>query len=174
MRTTPLYRASGSRRPLAPDAVYALIAAVTLGMGLSVYLFARPPLELLPFAWNSRVGAWLGPLGGVLPEFLHVFAFILLTAAVVPEPSRLVSICGFWLGIETFFELGQHPSLAPSIAAAVPQWFEQLPVFDRTASYFLHGTFDPWDVVTMVLGTLAAYLTLTWIAQRNPHHAPNT
>lgn len=174
MRTTSLRRVSGSRRPLGPDAVYALIAAVALAMGVSVYLFARPPLDLLPFSWNLFTGAGLRPLSGVLPEFLHVFAFILLTAAVVRGPPRVIPICVFWVGIETFFELGQHPSLAPYITAAVPQWFEQLPVLDRTASYFLHGTFDPWDVVTTVLGTLAAYFMLTWIAQRNAHHAPKT
>lgn len=172
MRTTPIRRGSGSRRPLGPEDTYALIAAVAFGMGISVYLFTRPPLALLPFAWNTRAGAWLGPLGGVLPEFFHVFAFILLTAAVVPGPPRVIAICGFWLGIETFFELGQHPVLTPAITSALPTWFEQLPILDHTTSYFLHGTFDPWDVVTMVLGTLAAYFTLTWIAQS--HHAPKT
>lgn len=122
-------------------------------------MLARYPesVYFLPAVWGSGRAAWFGPLGGALPEFLHVFAFILLTAAVVPGPPRLLLICGFWLGIESFFELGQHPTLAPAIAAALPTWLEQVPVLDRTASYFLHGTFDSWDLMAIALGVLAAY-----------------
>lgn len=160
MRTPPSHWASGSRRPVGPDAVYALIAAVALGMGMSVYVLARPPIDLLPFSWNLQAGVGLGLLGGVLPEFVHIFAFILLTAAVAPGPPRLIAICVFWLGIEILFELGQHPALAPVIGSALPTWLEQLRILDHTASYFLHGTFDPWDLVAIALGTLAAYAVI--------------
>lgn len=160
MRTTPTHWVSGSRRPHGPDTVYALIAAAALGMGILVYLFARPPIELLPFSWHFRPGPWSGSLTGVLPEFLHVFAFILLTAAVVRRPPRPVSICAFWLGTETLFEVGQHPLLAPYMAETLPTWLGQLPILSRTANYFLQGTFDPWDFVAIALGTLAAYAVI--------------
>lgn len=163
MRTTPIFKgASGSHRPARPDAVYTLIGAVAISTGVLVYLLDRSPASVyfLPALSNISHTAWFGPLGGVLPDFLHVFAFILLTAAVVPGPPRIVSICLFWLGIEALFEIGQHPALAPAIAAALPTWLEHFPILDRTAGYFLHGTFDWGDIVAIALGALTAYAVI--------------
>ena len=162
MRTMPALKGvSGSRRPVRPDAVYALIGAVAISTGVLIYLLDRSPTSVffLPALWHGRHVAWF-PLGGVLPEFLHVFAFILLTAAVVPGPPRPIAICGVWLAIEALFEIGQHPGLAPAIAAALPGWLEQIPVLDRSASYFLHGTFDWGDLVAIALGVLTAYAVI--------------
>lgn len=175
MRATPVLRgASGSRRPAGPDVVYALIAAAALGAGSLVYLLDRSPgnVYFLPLAWGSGYGSWFGALSGVLPAFLHVYAFILLTAAVVSARARVLSICLFWLGIDTLFELGQHATLAPALAAALPARFEQIPMLERSVGYFLHGTFDPWDLTAILVGTLAAYCTLTLISRRHARHAP--
>lgn len=128
MRTRPTLKgASGSPRPARPDAVYAPIGAVAISAGVLIYLLDRSPenIYFLPVLWDSRHAAWFGPLTGVLPEFLHVFAFIRLTAAVVPGLLRPISICGFWLGIETLFQSGQHAALAPAIATARSMWLEQ-------------------------------------------------
>jgi hypothetical protein len=78
MRTSPILKgASGSHRPVRPDAVYALIGAVAISTGVLIYLLDRSPesVYFLPAVWHSHHAAWFGPLGGVLPQFLHVFAF---------------------------------------------------------------------------------------------------
>ncbi len=31
---------------------------------------------------------------------------------------------------------------------------------NHTADYFVYGTFDPWDLVAISVGTLAAYLVI--------------
>lgn len=169
------FGASGSHRLAKPAVLYALIAATAIAAGVLVYAFDRSSesIYFLPDAFASGSG-WFGAFGGVLPAFLHVYAFILLTGAVIPESARRFSICLFWLGIETLFELGQHASIAPSIAAALPVWLEPVPILGRTASYFLHGTFDPWDLAAIFVGTLAAYRTLTVIAQRDASHEPQS
>lgn len=154
---------------------YSLMALTALGVGILVYLLDRSPEHvyfLSPAAsWMPSHEAWLGPLGGWLPDFVHVYAFALLTAAVVPQPKAVLPICAFWLVVDVLFELGQYPPFAGQIAGAIPTWFQEVPILDNTAAYFLQGVFDPWDLLAIFLGTLAAYLTLTLIAQRDAHHA---
>lgn len=131
------------------------IALAALGAGVLVYLTDRDGVQawLLP-----RVGAlagrhWFGALGGWLPSALHAFAFALLSAAVLPRtgPARFVA-CAAWAVIDIGFELGQHPLVAPQLAA----WLAGAP-----ARYFERGTFDPADVVAAALGAALA-AALLW------------
>lgn len=159
---------SGANNSLVPIAVGAL------AVGALVYVLDRPAatVYLLPQSFSFAAGhhIWFGALGGHLPEFVHVYAFILLTLAVGSWPARVWPICGFWWLVDSLFELGQHPELAPRIAAALPAWFQHIPVLDHTANYFLHGTFDPLDLVAIALGTLLAYVTIGIIRQRKVRH----
>jgi hypothetical protein len=155
-----------------------LLGVAALALGTLVYLIDRPPGETaLPDSVNvyGILPALFGAIGESLPAFTHVFAFSLLTAACLGN-GRYVAVgaCATWLLVDTAFELGQHPSLAPYVAVAVPEWFQQIPILGRTAGYFLNGTFDPWDLVAIFAGTLAAYATLTLITRRSSYHAPET
>lgn len=140
----------------------ALIAVTAFIAGMFVYVFDRPAatVYLLPNALSfaGRHHPVFGALGGHLPEFVHVYAFILLTVAISSWPARVLPICGFWWAVDSLFEIGQHPAIAPTIAAALPNWFRGIPILDHTASYFLRGTFDPGDLVSIILGTVVAYL----------------
>lgn len=148
----------------------ALIGLAALALGTLVYLLDRPAASvyLLPNAMSLARGhhPWFGMFGGHLPEFVHVYAFILLTLAVSPWPARVVPICFFWWAVDSLFEIGQHPAIAPHIAATLPAWFQHIPILDNTANYFLLGTFDPGDLAAIVLGTLAAYLTIGFICRK--------
>jgi hypothetical protein len=152
------------------ERTYCLLALTTLGVGLLVYVLDRSPAHVYALSrlasWISSRGARLGALGGSLPEFVHVYAFILLTAATAPKRSTVLSICAFWLLLDALFEFGQHPLLAPRIAAAVPAWFQHVPFLDNTASYFLHGTFDYVDLVAIVVGAVFAYGSIS-VAQKH-------
>jgi len=154
------------------NARLALIALATLVLGVFVYILDRPAatVYLLPhalsFAGHHR---WFGSLGGHLPEFIHVYAFILLTMAL--GSARVATACAFWWTVDTLFEIGQHPAIAPHIAAWLPGWFHNLPILDNTASYFLHGTFDPGDLVAIALGTIVAYLTIRAKQAKEKSHA---
>ncbi|WP_372523261.1 hypothetical protein [Sulfuricaulis sp.] len=148
-----------------PSVLYVVIAAVALSVGLLVYLLGRQPehVYFLFHGFSLAHGHHLlfGVLGNYLPSFVHVYAFILLTAAVADfSKARLLRICAAWFVIASLFEIAQHPAISPIIAAAVPAWFTRVPIFDNTAAYFLNGTFDPLDLLSIVLGTIAAYVTI--------------
>ena len=155
-----------------------VLGVAALALGTLVYVSDRPPGgTALPDSINlyGILPALFGAIGHSLPAFAHVFAFSLLTAACLGSGRYVtVAACATWLLVDTGFELGQHPSLAPYLAAAVPGWFQEIPILGRAAGYFVNGTFDLWDLAAIFAGTLAAYATLTLIAQRSACHAPQT
>ena len=53
-----------------------------------------------------------------------------------------------------------HLALAPTQATLSPPWLFPIPILDKTQGYFLHGTFDPWDLLAIALGGLTAYAAL--------------
>ncbi|WP_177418050.1 hypothetical protein [endosymbiont of Lamellibrachia barhami] len=96
-----------------------------------------------------------------VPSFIHIYAFILLTAVVLnPSRAGLILICLGWIAIELFFEFGQHPFFAQYLTDRIPAWFEDFPFLEVADTYFLTGTFDPLDVLFILFGTAAALLTL--------------
>lgn len=175
MKVATLSDNARARPRAAADAILALVAAAALGSGVAVYTLDREaPAYFLPTAWYlaGNNESWLSAVGSVLPAFLHTYAFVLLTAAVAPWSDRALSICIFWFTIDFFFEFGQHLTIAPYVAAAIPAWFQHLPVLEVAKGYFLRGTFDPWDLVAIAAGSAGAYLTITCARQRDRHHGP--
>lgn len=149
-----------------PSVLYVLIAIAALAFGLLVYLFDRRPEHVYflshGFVLAHAPHSLFGVVGNYLPTFVHVYAFILLTVVVAGSArARLIGICAAWFIIAALFECAQLPAIAGSIAAAVPAWFARVPVLDNTAAYFLGGTFDVMDLLSIALGTVAAYLTVT-------------
>ena len=142
-----------------------LAALGALAFGVLVYALDRLPesVYFLPAGWSLAEGGvrWFGSLGGQLPEFLHVYAFALLTAAVLASSRRLALLsCAVWWGLDSLVELGQHAAISPQIAAAVPAWFAGIPFLENTGLYFTHGTFDPLDFIAIAVGAVAAYFTI--------------
>lgn len=123
--------------------------------GSTVYFLAG----IVPETVNYSIST--GYILNSIPSFFHIYAFILLTAIVLnPSRTGLVCLCPGWMGVELFFEIGQHPFFANHLAEAVPAWFIGFPFLEVVNSYFLNGTFDPVDVLFILFGTAAAFLTL--------------
>jgi hypothetical protein len=102
-----------------------------------------------------------GTLGNYLPTFIHVYAFILLTVAVAaPSINKIIPICLAWFTLDTLFEIAQIDSGARWIAHHIPAWFSGIPFLENTANYFLFGTFDVLDLLSIAAGTSAAYFTI--------------
>lgn len=139
-------------------------------LGLVIYLFSRDPQQVYFLAQvpslSDEVSLNSGRLGNVLPSFLHIYAFILLTTAVVSaSPVMTRIICVFWVSVECLFEIGQHAAIAHSLASHLHAWTADLPMLWAVHAYFMNGTFDVLDIVAILLGACAAYATVL-VSQR--------
>ena len=143
-----------------------LIGVVVLLLGSFIYLIDRPP-EQTYFVYTSPVKITLfntvpnlfGFIGGSLPECIHVFSFILITAGLLFCNRRGYRIiCLSWFLLDAAFEVGQHFTAWPS--KIIPDWFTGIPFLENTESYFLHGTFDFLDLAAIALGSIIAYRIL--------------
>jgi hypothetical protein len=150
-----------SGRKASPEIRLVLLALILLVAGALVYVFDRGGTVYFLPAWmagHSQITVF-GATADYLPTFVHTLAFILITAAILrPWPQLLPATCAGWFGVECLFEIGQMAPFDGHIAAALPAWFESFPVLDITAVYFLDGTHDPLDIVSIGLGSLVAYL----------------
>jgi len=143
-----------------------LIGTIGLLFGSLVYLIDRPP-DHTYFVYSSPINISLfttipnifGLIGNSLPEFIHVFSFILITAGLIYCQKRgFLIICLSWFLIDSAFEVSQKfNDLALKI---IPDWFAGIPFLENTQNYFLQGTFDVIDLGAIVFGTVIAYFAL--------------
>ena len=141
-----------------------VLAALLLVVGVLVYAIDRDGAAYFMAGWKTgHAGVELfGPFGGHLPTFLHVLAIVLLTAAVLrPWPKLLPAVALAWFTVECLFELGQLSPLDARISAALPAWLDDVPVLEASADYFINGTCDPLDILSIGLGAAAAF----WIVR---------
>jgi hypothetical protein len=145
-------------------------------LGVLVYLTARPaetvPGLLTPLSVSHAISGDWKHFTNSIPTFAHTAAFILLMMALLKtRPRRAAVICTLWLLLEALFEVGQHEAVSASFAAAVPDWWEELPGLQGTRGYFLRGTFDPLDLVSIGFGGLVAYFFILaeYVRRHNGH-----
>ena len=154
-----------------PEVLQITAAIGALCIGVLVYVLDRHT-EFVYFlsgwpSFNSVPVGFFGNIGDYLPTFVHVYAFILLTVVVaVPAISKLVPVCLAWFAIDSLFELAQLNPIAQWIGSHTPMGFSGIPFLDNTADYFLSGTFDMLDLLSIATGALAAYLTIVIITRR--------
>lgn len=147
------------------------IAFGALSIGVLVYVLDRQAefVYFLPgwLSLHTQVGSVFGSIGDYLPTFIHVYVFILLTVIVaVPAIIRLIPVCLAWFTLDTLFEIAQLNPIAQWIGSHTPGWFSGVPFLENTADYFLMGTFDTLDLLSIAIGTLAAYLTVALTTRR--------
>jgi len=143
-----------------------LIGVSALLFGSLVYLIDRPPDQTY-FVYSSPINISLfnitptlfASIGNNLPAFIHVFSFIVITAALISWQKRgYLIICLSWFLVNCAFELGQKfDDLASKI---IPDWFAGIPFLENTKNYFLKGTFDFIDLAAIAFGATMAYFVL--------------
>lgn len=150
-----------------PELLQITAATGALCIGVLVYVLDRQAeyIYFLP-SWlslESQIGGLFGSIGNYLPTFIHVYAFILLTVVVaVPSITKLIPVCLAWFAFDSLFEVAQLNPIAQWIGSHTPIWFSGIPFLDNTADYFLMGTFDVFDLLSIATGTLVAYLTIVF------------
>ena len=153
-------------RPPRINKLQILIGVFGLVFGSLVYLIDRPPDQIY-FVYTSPINITLfniipnlfGVIGNSLPEFIHVFSFILITAGLIYCQKRgFIIICSSWFLVDCAFELGQKFNKWPS--RIIPDWFTSIPFLENTDNYFLQGTFDFIDLAAIAFGTIIAYFVL--------------
>ena len=142
------------------------IGVIALAVGSLIYLIDRPP-DHTYFVYSSPINIPLfttipnifGLIGNSLPEFIHVFSFIVITAGLIFCRKRgYLIICLSWLLIDSAFEMGQK--FTTWSTSIIPDWFAGIPFLENTENYFLQGTFDFIDLTAIAFGTLIAYFVL--------------
>lgn len=158
------------------DVIRILLGITGLGLGVLVYLIDRPA-DLIyflpasqPFFTGYRTG--FGSLGQHLPTFLHPFSLSLITAGVLACRSRLgIGLVGLaWLLINLSFELVQSADYGSWLLQYIPGWFSVIPILENTSSYLHYGTYDPKDMVSIVVGTLSAFMINDYLNQEGYTH----
>lgn len=146
-------------KPWRQPAILALIASLSLALGITVYLTDREASHamLIPSIPGLAGGNAFGSLGQWLPSFVHSLAFSLLTAAVLaPRSTPRYGACVAWAAINVAFEIGQHPLVSAHLAEALRGPLNGWPLVEPLARYFVRGTFDWGDIVAALLGAFVA------------------
>jgi len=152
-----------------------VIAIGALCMGVLLYALDRQHGHVYFLsAWTPAdypAARVFGTFGNYLPTFIHAYAFILLTVAVAaPAMNKIIPICLAWFTLDSLFEVAQIDSNARWIAQHTPAWFSGIPFLENTANYFLFGTFDVLDLLSIAAGTSAAYFTILISSGRKLGH----
>jgi len=157
-----------NRKPI--NKLQVLIGLISLLIGTLVYFISRSPegvyfvhrfgfILKLHNIINDIAPDFFGSFGAWLPEFIHVFSFILLIAGIVSCGKRgYVIICAGWFLVDALFEFGQKYS--STVLKIIPSWFSGIPILESTEGFFRKGTFDMKDMIAILAGTIAAYLVL--------------
>ncbi len=154
--------------------IYIQLVFISLIAGYLVYFFVRPgaPIFAIPHSlehWRVSIDGLI-PFTGSLPDFLHTYAFILLTYVVLGADSikHLKYSILLWLILETAFELAQWPILSRLLLQQTEA--SDFPGLSLFRNFIQHGTFDPLDLVAIVLAAVAAYFTVNYIIHKGSNH----
>ena len=130
--------------------------AVSLLFGFFYYYFFRD--TVLGFYWvgiekNFISDIWFSQYFLWFPTFIHPFLFSLLSwwGIGYKYPKTLLL---FWCTANVLFEIGQGVN---------PTLYEEFPKI--LINYFYYGVFDWFDVLSIFLGTLVAYITIRFLSK---------
>ena len=153
-----------------------MIGVTALGLGILFYCFYRSPdhTYFLRFLGGNQHTQQLTPpvfaaFANSLPTFIHAFAFSLITAGLVARRQKgYLAVCLAWFAIDVFFEIGQ--GVSGIIVPLIPDWFSGFVFLENMKDYFLHGHFDYLDILSIALGSAAAYSILIITAKNAGEH----
>ena len=152
--------------------VLSAIALIALLVGGGVYLIDRPcgSAYLIPCFGSIFIqeANLFGSIGGFLPDFIHIYVFILLTVVCLnPSKNQLIIVCIAWLFTELTFEVLQIDSISLWLITIIGERFIGIPVLEHLTTYLSYGVFDALDVFAITIGAFFAYLTVLYIMDKD-------
>ena len=149
-----------------------IIGLISLFLGFAVYIIRSPGHIYFVSRYCSCIQLADDILKVVkivdnnLPDFIHPFAFILITSGLISLDNKLSQffVCLGWFFVEGFFEFGQH--FKESYLRFIPSWFDNIPLLDNTKYFFQNGTFDVIDMLSIFAGTVMAFCVLLITSNR--------
>jgi hypothetical protein len=148
------------------DKPQVLTGVLALCLGFMVCLLRSPGSAYFlpgsfPTLWPAcSIPSYIRILTNGLPDFILPFAFALFTSGLISSSGRRnqLFICLGWLVLESFFESGRYSKDA--YLRFIPPWFDSEPLLRNTKSFFLNGTFDAWDMLFILAGTVVAFCVM--------------
>ena len=128
---------------------------LVLLLGAFVYVLARGGnAYFVPeFIRGLQAENVMRHLTNQLPTFFHTFAFATFMAAIWSSSKRTVLLaCSGVVVMEVFLELGQHTSVAQHVATNFPTLLDDVPIIGLMPEYFTRGTYDLWDILSILVG----------------------
>jgi len=141
--------------------IYQIIfGLIVLTIGALVYIIDRQNIYFVKYfniSFYGKISNIFGNFGNSFPDFIHPFAFIIITAGLFSLNKRkLLFISILWLSFDVLMELGQKYN---NIALLfIPDFFDNIPFLENSKNYFIHGTYDEIDIFAIFLGAGSAYI----------------
>jgi hypothetical protein len=148
------------------------IGIASLLFGYAFYVIRSPSLVyIVPNYFSSlqlpeNILILTNFMGNQLPDAIHPFAFILITSGLLYLDNKIIQffLCIGWFFLECFFELGQL--FKEHSIRIIPSWFEGIPFLENTTNFFSGGTFDVNDLLSFLVGSVAAFYILIFTSKR--------
>ena len=142
--------------------IFSLVAAI------AVYLVARinPPVLLEPFQVSDPGLKAHAAILGNAPSFFYTLALGLLIGACAPTVARARVHCLIWVGITLGLELTQYRAIAEPVST----WLHNIlsgPTWELVGPYWMHGIFDPLDLVATLIGGSIAFILLGHLSKKS-------
>jgi len=146
-------------------------ALLALIAGSLVYVADRDwasTIFLAPFAdLQPETPGFFGPLGLVLPSFLHAYAFALLLILAIGRTRRDAFFgAGAWFVCAAVLESVQAEPLR-ELLFVQGTTSTSFPLLNAFHSYTVNGQFDPGDLLASLLGCATA-LAISFVREAPP------
>ena len=144
------------------------LAILSLIIGGLIYLFFRPPIYPIIEKLQKIIGLGhlnsFGILTGSIPTLCHTFSFIILTSIFLSDTQICITLNSvFWICIESILEIMQNLTYQNHQQIIISANF--ILFNDNFRGYFLLGTYDNYDLLSIIAGGILAYCLLTYLRE---------
>ena len=141
-----------------------IIGVLALIFGSIEYFAGRPDsivhfqLYLSNVSTAPVVPDIFGSLGNYAPTFFHAFSFSLISISLLTSWFTKEFLCIFWFFLDSLLELGQLIITRSLVSKIIPDSLSANAVINSIVDFFEYGTYDSFDILSIFLGCLIAYL----------------